>query len=439
MVGIPAGFDYGTSHCAIGLLTSDGVQLAPLEGTAPLVPSTLYSPTIGLQLPVKDGRLRLEAPAFTDLRFGAAALEAYLRDPTQGYFVKSPKSFLGVAGLNRDIRERFVTVVAAMMANVKRHADRTALSLSGESVTQAVIGRPVNFQGLGGREANDQALSMLREAALRAGFRDVAFQYEPMAAALEYEQRLRREEDILVVDIGGGTTDVSFVRVGGALRDSIERDPDVLGHAGERLGGNDYDQVLALQAVMPEFGFGDHLTTGLPVPNTYFVDAVSINDVNAQQRFYSAATLERLQLFAKEAVPAQRCARLLALREQRATYRLLREVEMGKIELSAREGATVDCSALEQGLFVPVTGSQLAQACARLLEHLRLLIDEVATQAGRQPQRVYLTGGMSKATVVRNFLAATYAGVEFIDSDHFVSVTEGLTLWANRLYGGAIS
>ena len=175
------------------------------------------------------------------------------------------------------------------------------------------------------------------------------------------------------------------------------------------------------------------------MPNTYFVDAVSINDVNAQQRFYSAATLERLQLFAKEAVPAQRCARLLALREQRATYRLLREVEMGKIELSAREGATVDCSALEQGLFVPVTGSQLAQACARLLEHLRLLIDEVATQAGRQPQRVYLTGGMSKATVVRNFLAATYAGVEFIDSDHFVSVTEGLTLWANRLYGDAIS
>ena len=434
MVGTYAGFDYGTSHCAIGLWADDGVQLATLEADQPLVPSTLYAPSMRLALPVTQGKLRLDSQGFTDLRFGAAALREYLRNPTQGYFVKSPKSFLGVAGLNAEIRERFVTVVAAMMANVKQRADRAALSLGGDAIHQVVVGRPVNFQGLGGRDANEQALSMLTEAANRAGFRDVAFQYEPMAAALEYEQRLRAEEEILVVDIGGGTTDVSFVRVGGNRTLSIERDADILGHTGERLGGNDYDQALALQAVMPEFGFGDQLNTGLPVPNTYFVDAVSTNDVNAQQRFYSAATLERLEVFARDAIPAHRCARLLTLREQRATYRLLREVELGKIGLSSAEQVKVDCTAFEQGLLVPANAAQLNAACERLLHHLRALIDEVSTQAGREPQRVYLTGGMSKAQIVRDFLQATYAGVEFIDSDHFVSVTEGLTVWARGLY-----
>ena len=200
------------------------------------------------------------------------------------------------------------------------------------------------------------------------------------------------------------------------------------------MGGNDYDQALALQTVMPEFGFGDELSTGLPVPNTYFVDAVSTNDVNAQQRFYSAATLERLTLFAREAVPTYRCERLLTLREMRATYRLLREVELAKIGLSSDVQATVDCSAFEQGLLIEATREQLSDACERHLAHLRELIDDVSRQAGRQPARVYLTGGMAKARIVRDFLEATYVGMEFIDSDHFVSVTEGLAVWAQRLY-----
>ena len=111
-----AGFDYGTSHCALGVWHDDAVELVTLEEGRPLVPSTLHAPKVALQLPRDSkGCLKLESPEFAELRFGEAALAEYLSDPTRGYFVKSPKSFLGVAGLTDDIRERFVTVVATMI------------------------------------------------------------------------------------------------------------------------------------------------------------------------------------------------------------------------------------------------------------------------------------------------------------------------------------
>ena len=396
-----------------------------------MVPSTLHAPRVALNLPrSKAGQLRTDSAEFSALRFGETALGEYLADPTRGYFVKSPKSFLGVAGLSDDIRERFVTVIAAMMANVKQRTDEQMQA----DVAAVVIGRPVNFQGLGGKDANTQSLAMLEEAARLAGFKEIAFQYEPMAAALEYEARLTKEEKILVIDIGGGTTDCSFVRVGASRRDALDRSADVLGHSGERRGGNDYDQALALHAVMRDFGYGDFLRSGLPLPNSYFVDAVSTNDVNAQQRFYSQATRERLEFFAREAVASERAQRLLAVCEQRATYRVLRGVELAKIELSSSERAHIDFGDLEQGFGVTTTSEQLLAAFERLLEHLQSLVDEAVKSAGVAPERVYLTGGMAKSRVVRKFLQASYPNVSFVDSDHFLSVTEGLTLWAQRLF-----
>jgi len=160
------------------------------------------------------------------------------------------------------------------------------------------------------------------------------------------------------------------VRVGASRRAALDRSADVLGHSGERRGGNDYDQALALHAVMREFGYGDLLKSGLPLPNSYFVDAVSTNDVNAQQRFYSKETRERLEFFGREAVVVERARRLLEVCEQRATYRVLRGVELAKIELSSTELAQINFDDLEQGFTVTTTSEQLLAAFERLLEQV---------------------------------------------------------------------
>src|SRR4029450_8454718 len=155
-----AGFDYGTSNCSIGLVRDGNVRLVPLEDGDPLIPSTLYAPRPQLQL--ERSVADITTRSFDELRFGRAALAAYLEAPSAGYFIKSPKSFLGAKGLSDEIRARFVGVVTAMMANVKRHAD----AASGESIDDVVIGRPINFQGAGGEEENRNALEMLVESAL---------------------------------------------------------------------------------------------------------------------------------------------------------------------------------------------------------------------------------------------------------------------------------
>ena len=173
----------------------------------------------------------------------------------------------------------------------------------------------------------------------------------------------------------------------------------------------------------------------MPIPNTYFVDAVSTNDVNAQQRFFSRRTLARLDRLLLEARLPERLVRLKSVQTGRLTYRIVRSAELAKVALSDEQNAAIDLDYLEQGLLGVTDRLEFAQACERLLVHLQGLVAEAVAAAGRQPDVIYLTGGMARATIVRNYLDREFPRAKFVDSDHFASVTEGLTLWAQRLFG----
>lgn len=144
------------------------------------------------------------------------------------------------------------------------HIRHTAHSQLPEAITQAVIGRPINFQGLGGDDANRQAQGILERAAKRAGFQEVVFQYEPVAAGLDYEATLREEKRVLVVDIGGGTADCSMLLMGPQWRQRADRENSLLGHSGCRVGGNDLDIALAFKNLMPLLGMGGETEKASP-------------------------------------------------------------------------------------------------------------------------------------------------------------------------------
>ena len=91
------------------------------------------------------------------VQFGLASLGQYIEDPEEVYFVKSPKSFLGASGLKPQQVALFEDLVCAMMLHIRNQAQ----SQLPEAITQAVIGRPINFQGLGGDDANTQAQGIL--------------------------------------------------------------------------------------------------------------------------------------------------------------------------------------------------------------------------------------------------------------------------------------
>ena len=432
------GLDYGTSHCSAGVVGPTGAPaLLTLDTDAEdrpvsLIASLLWAPNVRFELDYhRSGVLQTASESFRALAFGEAALERYLEAPERGYYVKSPKSFLGAPGLAKEVRERFVRLVAAMIANVRLRAE-TALE---QPVTAAVIGRPVNFQGPSGSVENDTAVGMLAAAAKQAGIDEVAFLFEPLAAALEYEAKLEEEQSVLVVDIGGGTTDCSFVRVGPGRGSRLDRSGDVLGHSGERLGGNDYDQALTFAAAVPQLGWQAERRGGLPVPNHYFVDAISINDVNAQARVYTAATGERLLELDAELAQPGGLERLIRLQQRRGSYRLVRAFELAKIALSERAPVLADLTFLDAQLQVGVQRQELKQAAESLLAHLEANVQESLAQAEGQPDVVYLTGGMAQSPIVRSALAGVLGDLPVLDSDHFASVTEGLALDAARRFG----
>ncbi|GAA4902084.1 molecular chaperone [Ferrimonas pelagia] len=453
MSGI-AGFDFGTSNCAIGVMAAGAPELIALPEHGRYMPSTLFAPRSemisgwlyqqldaagrgtryqqarGHQLSASLGALReLKLDGYGDqLAFGQSALSHYLEDPADCYYVRSPKSFLGASGISARQQQQFEDIAAAMMWHLSNQVGLTGAA----PLKKVVIGRPVNFQGLNSEQSNQQALTILTNAAHFVGFDQVEFLYEPMAAGLAYQQQLTQEQQVLVIDIGGGTSDVSLLTMGPGYLDSGDHQDRVLGYSGERIGGNDFDIALNFNALMPALGAGSILPSGKTVPIKPFKDAAAVNDLPAQSRFYQRDTRALLTQLQREPGLAH-LSRLLTLQAERMTFQLSASAERAKIALSQDDQTLIDLGYLEAALDTQVTQAQFAQASERLLQHIATLTDDVLAQAGCQPHAIFLTGGSANSPLVRQFLSERYEA-PLVCGDNFGSVTAGLTLWADRIF-----
>src|SRR5262249_28442570 len=136
-----------------------------------------------------------------------------------------------------------------------------------------------------------------------------------------------------------------------------------------------------------------------------------------------------------EAQFPERISRLRSVQTERLTYRVVRSAELAKVALSDAERTDVDLAYLEQGLLGSTDRGVFAQSCERLLVHLDGLVTASVATAGAQPDVIYLTGGMARAPIVRSYPERRFPDAKFVDSDHFASVTRGLALWSERLFG----
>ena len=453
-----SGFDYGTSNCAVAVPTSETgqVRLLGLENQKPFMPSTLYAldrdlicEHVGLAIPCPDLReefveqredqlsraqeVRREegfSPDEQSVFVGNEAFEEYVQWPGEGYFVKSPKSFLGASGLRQEAIFLFEDIVTAMMQAIKTRAEKSL----GQELTHTVIGRPVNFQGLNAGKSNQQALDILTISAMRAGFQEIEFLYEPIAAGLNFEQSLTEDKLVLVVDIGGGTTDCAMVRMGPSYKASSDRDADFLGHSGERVGGNDLDIQLAGKHLMPLFGMRSQQKNGLPVPTQTYWDAISTNDVSAQASFNELRTTIHLEQLLRDCREPALIQRFINMRRAQQQHQIVRSAERCKIELSEHQQVNVDLSYIEDELHHLVKIDAFASAIQRPLEKMLSLMAEAILQAGCQPELIFITGGSGQSPVIRQAICEKFGDVEILDGDHFGSVTAGLTVWAQQIY-----
>lgn len=366
----------------------------------------------------------------SELLFGKAALDQYLEDPEEGYYIKSPKSFLGASGLAPAQIQFFEDIVACMMSNVKNLTEQ-ALQ---KEVTQTVIGRPINFQGLHGEESNRQAISVLTNAAKRVGFKDVEFQYEPVAAGFEFEASLTKETRVLVVDIGGGTSDCSMLLMSPNFTDNDNRNDHLLAHTGVRVAGNDFDIQLALQGIMPSLGMNSLLKTGKPMPTSSFYQALAINNINEQTEFYSAQNRRDLIQLSRDAKETSIIERLITVHDHKLSYQLVNAAEQAKIALSEQAKQIIDLSDVTDGLSAEVSKDTLRSANKRTLESIANIMQSAVTQAQCQPEVIFVTGGTAKSPVLSEFLQQQMPNIPIVVGDHFGSVTSGLARWAQKIY-----
>jgi hypothetical chaperone protein len=446
------GFDYGTANCSIAVMQDGKPSLLKMENNSTLLPSMLCAPTREAvsewlyrhhEVPATGAEtqaLLRRAVSFNreedidvqaaSVQFGLSSLRQYVDDPEEVYFVKSPKSFLGANGLKPQQIALFEDLVCAMMLHIRKQSE-TQLP---EAIDQAVIGRPINFQGLGGTDANAQAQGILERAAKRAGFRDVVFQYEPVAAGLDFEATLQEEKRVLVVDIGGGTTDCSLLLMGPKWHDRLDRENSLLGHSGCRVGGNDLDIALAFKNLMPLLGMGGQTEKGIALPVLPWWNAIAINDVPAQTDFYSTANGRQLNDMLRDARDTDKVALLLKVWKQRLGYRLVRSAEESKIALSEQVQTQAQLPFISEALTTAIDQmgleAALDQPLRRILEQVQLALDSSDTT----PEVIYLTGGSARSPIIKKALAQALPGIPIAGGDDFGSVTAGLARWAQVVF-----
>ncbi len=365
------------------------------------------------------------------LKFGDEAIRANAAAPGEGHYFKSPKLFLG-ADLHPAYIDVFTKIIAAMLREVRRRSEAHL----GRELREVVIGHPVVYSLAKGDSGNRQALASMESAARTAGFTQIAFLPEPFAAALSYEMSCTSDETLLVVDIGGGTTDCAVIRIGPGRRANPDRKSDVLSYAGERIGGVDMDQHLAWRQIMPLLGMGSMQADGRPLPSALFHDAISIHDFPAQERFRKSGS--QIEAWIAEAREPDKLRLFHYLWKMTLQYRLIRSAELAKIELSDKEAITLPLDYIDSELQVPIARADLLEAIDTELEQIGAISREAVDRAATRIDKIFLTGGASRSPdVLRVIKGALGLDVPVLRGDDFGSVTLGLARYAHSLYGKA--
>ncbi|HSV19072.1 MAG TPA: Hsp70 family protein [Casimicrobiaceae bacterium] len=415
---IACGLDFGTSNSGVALPARGGVRLVPLEDGATSMPTAVFFGT--------------EEPLVT--LYGRAAVSEYL-DGTPGRLMRSLKSLLGSGLMEEttavgDRNIRYTDIVTLYLRTLRTRASEAADA----TLDTVVLGRPVRFVD-DDAAADGLAQDTLAACAREAGFRHIEFQLEPIAAALDYERTIAREEVVLVIDVGGGTADFSLLRVAPERGARIDRTADVLANDGIHIAGTDFDTRLNLAWIMPALGYGATGPHGKPVPSLVYFDLSTWHRINFLYTPRFSGALRELQAFFDDPLPYRRLARVI---ERKLGHQLLGQTEQAKIELSAAPRTLIDLREIERGLAVPARQSELLALLERLLARLVEVGRATVRAAGlreRDVATLYFTGGSSGMTALRAAFEKAFPASAVTVGDLFGSVVSGLGLDAGRRFG----
>jgi len=421
--------DFGTSNSAVAI-PSDAAAMRLIE----LEPGQRTMPTAVFYF--AEGRHDADGPPRA---FGRAAVAAYV-DGHEGRLMRSMKSILGSPLIDQttDVGggrgARYSDIVAGYLKRLRR--------LAGEPA-RTVLGRPVFFVD-GEPERDAAAQAQLEACARAAGFDEVHFQYEPIAAAFDFEQQATREQLVLVADIGGGTSDFSIVRVGPERMQRLARRDDILASHGVHIAGTDFDRHIELAGLLPEFGYratgpAKSGQPGREVPSGIYFDLATWHLINTCYAPLRVAEWRSMKSWFND---VRQHARLMTVLEERLGHELAARAEGAKIAVSGGADTTVDLGHVEPGLMLPLSERLAVDALRADLDRIISTAHETVALAGLQASQIdalYFTGGSTGLRLLVDGMAAGFPAAARVTGDRFASVATGLGLHAQRLFGAAVA
>jgi hypothetical chaperone protein len=433
------GLDFGTTNSAIAVAYADGtLRLARFTESDRLTDtfrSILYF--FHPQDPESDSRYAAAGPE---------AIGAYLSAEPRGRLIQSAKSFLASRSFKQTAIYRSLYTLEDLIAIIAAELRSAAQDQFGEIPSTVVAGRPVRFSGARTEADDEFAIERLQTALRQAGFEEIVFEFEPVAAAYRYEQQLDHDELVLIADFGGGTSDFSLLRLGPAFRTptSGERTRgtrargtrEILGTDGVAIAGNDFDSVLVRHLVAPKLGFGtEYRSLGklLPVPRWIYKEFERWHYLSFLK---TRQTMEMLESIKTEALEPEKIEQLIHVIDEELGFQLYRAIERTKVELSARQSSTFVFKDWRVEITEEVTRSQFEALISSYLMEMTDCIDRLLGNCNAAPAEVdsvFMTGGSSFVPAVRLLFAEKFGADKLRGGGELTSVAEGLALRALSL------
>jgi hypothetical chaperone protein len=409
MSPISCGIDFGTSNSSVALAHQGNISLVAVEDSHVTIPSAIFF----------QGRDNIPT-------YGRAAVSLFF-SRENGRFMRSLKRVLGTSLMKQGTLVngkvvKFEKIIAPFLQNLK---DRATVQAQQE-IENVVMGRPVHFVD-NDPQGDDRAQQELRTIAQSVGFKHIEFQFEPIAAAFAHEVKISGEKLAIVVDLGGGTSDFTVIRLSNQYIGKTDRASDILANTGVRIGGNDFDKDLSLSSIMPELGYGTtYGEKNLEVPPRPYHDLAEWSKVNF---VYTTKIIFQTQQMLFQAHDKKRFKRLLNLLEQKTGHSLLAAAEDTKIALTSQEEYFTPFNFLEDGFTVSVKRTQFEEA-------IRYEVDKIVDTARKclanagvkndQIELVILTGGSTELPVIQTEFRKLFPNAAIADENKLSSVGLGL-------------
>jgi len=299
------------------------------------------------------------------------------------------------------------------------------------SAARVVLGRPVRFSGAETDADETLALQRLRAAAALAGFQEISFELEPVAAAYQYETQLDRDELVLIGDFGGGTSDFTLAQLGPGRRQA-GRNP-VIGTSGVAIAGDTFDSRIMMRLVAPKLGLGSHyisLGKELPVPVWVYSQLSSWHHMFLLK---DPKTMSVLQQVKNQATERGKVAALIQIINESLGYALYRAVEQTKVGLTDKGLAAFAFSQstvqMEDSLERWQFESWIQEDIQTIAACIRSLLDQCGVKHA-DIDSIFLTGGSSFVPVVRRFFSRTFGADKLRSGEELTTVAKGLALRA---------